>query len=249
MKVYWNTIKGTGKAAASINEDRVLIGKFVKKDGSGQMEIERGFVAVADGVGGNQGGAEAAGFVCQVLSQEENPDRRDFEHVNHLLIEKGAVNPVYRSMATTFSGIFWMPEKEDTILFHVGNTRVYAIQAGKYLRQLTEDDTVVQQLVKTGKLTEEEAEHYTARNEITACLGGGKESLLNLDEVHFRQHGPAQFLLTTDGVHEYLSTDEMEDILTQAEGDWSRAVALFTEHALANGSSDDCTVVIVDKTI
>lgn len=246
MKVYWNTIKGTGKSA---NEDRVLIGQSVKKDGSGQAELTRGFVAVADGVGGNKGGAEAAAFVCQVLAQAENPDRRDFEHVNHLLVEKGAVNPVYRSMATTFSGIFLMPEKEDTILFHVGNTRVYAIQAGKYLRQLTEDDTVVWQLVKTGKLTEEEAEHYAARNEITACLGGGKESLLSLDEVHFRQNGPVQFLLTSDGVHEHLNVDEMEDILTQAEGDWNKAVMSFTEHALANGSNDDCTVMIADKTI
>lgn len=246
MKVYWHTIKGTGKGA---NEDRVLIGQSVKKDGSGQAELTRGFVAVADGVGGNQGGAEASDFVCQVLAQEKNPDREFFQHVNHLLIEKGAVNPVYRSMATTFSGIFLLPEKEDTILFHVGNTRVYAIQAGKYLRQITEDDTVVQRLVKTGKLTEEEVENYAARNEITACLGGGKESLLSLDEVHFRQNGPAQFLLTSDGVHEYLSTDEMEDILAQAKGDWQKAVLSLTEYALANGSNDDCTVILADKTI
>lgn len=245
MKVYWHTIKGTGKHE---NEDRVLIGPSVKKEGSGESELTRGFVAVADGVGGNKGGAEAADFVCQVLAQEENPDRKDFEHVNHLLVEKGAVNPVYRSMATTFSGIFLLPEKEDTILFHVGNTRAYAIQAGKYLRQLTEDDTVVRQLVKTGKLTEEEAANYGARNEITACLGGGKESLLSLDEVHFRQQGPTQFLLTSDGVHEYLNMDEMEDILAQAGGDWQKAVISLTEHALANGSGDDCTVILADNT-
>lgn len=243
MQVYWSTIKGADKAES---EDWVLVGQKVFSEETSQIELDHGFVAVADGVGGNYGGAEAASFVCQVLAKSGAPSKEMFQHINHLLVEKSSVNPKHSNMATTFSGVYVSPEKIDTVIFHVGNTRVYAIQAGKYLRQLTEDDTVVQHLLKTGKLTEEEAEHYSARNEITACFGGGKESLLQLDEIHMREESPVQFLLTSDGIHEHLSTDEMEDILDDARGDWPKTVKMMTEQAIVNGSRDDATAVLVD---
>lgn len=243
MQVFWSTIKGTDKAES---EDRVLVGPKVYSEETSHADIGHGFVAVADGVGGNYGGAEAAAFVCQVLSTAGSPSKDQFQRINHLLLEKSSVNPAHSNMATTFSGLYVSPEKIDIVIFHVGNTRVYAIQAGKYLRQLTKDDTVVQRLLDTGKLTEEEAENYSARNEITACFGGGKENLLQMDEIHMRQDASRQFLMTSDGIHEHLSTDEMEDILDDVERDWQRAVKAMVEQAIVNGSHDDCTAILVD---
>ncbi|WP_298586153.1 PP2C family serine/threonine-protein phosphatase [uncultured Megasphaera sp.] len=242
MQVYWSTIKGTDKAGS---EDRVLVGQRISFEETSQAVIDHGFVAVADGVGGNYGGADAASFVCQSVSNIDEPSKILFQRINHLLIEKSSSNYAY-NMATTFSGIYMAPDKADLIVFHVGNTRIYAIQAGKYLRQITEDDTVVQHLIKTGKLTEEEAENYSARNEITACFGGGKETLLQMDEIHLRDKVPKQLLLTSDGIHEYLSIDEMETILAGVDDDKIKLVKTMVEQAIVNGSQDDCTAIFVD---
>ena len=143
MQVYWSTIKGTDKAES---EDRVLVGQRISFEETSQAVIDHGFVAVADGVGGNYGGADAASFVCQSASTIDQPSKILFQRINHLLIEKSSSNYAY-NMATTFSGIYMVPGKADLVVFHVGNTRIYAIQAEKYLRQITEDDTVVQCLI------------------------------------------------------------------------------------------------------
>ncbi len=242
MQVYWSTIKGTDKAES---EDRVLVGQRISFEETSQAVIDHGFVAVADGVGGNYGGADAASFVCQSASTIDQPSKILFQRINHLLIEKSSSNYAY-NMATTFSGIYMVPGKADLVVFHVGNTRIYAIQAEKYLRQITEDDTVVQRLIKTGKLTEREAENYSARNEITACFGGGKETLLQMDEIHLRDKVPKQILLTSDGIHEYLSIDEMENILSCVDDDKIKLVKAMVEQAIVNGSQDDCTAIFVD---
>lgn len=242
MQVYWSTIKGTDKAES---EDRVLVGQRISFEETSQAVIDHGFVAVADGVGGNYGGADAASFVCQAASTIDQPSKILFQRINHLLIKKSSSNYAY-NMATTFSGIYMVPGKADLIVFHVGNTRIYAIQAEKYLRQITEDDTVVQCLIKTGKMTEREAENYSARNEITACFGGGKETLLQMDEIHLRDKVPKQLLLTSDGIHEYLSIDEMENILSCVDDDKIKLVKAMVEQAIVNGSQDDCTAIFVD---
>ena len=242
MQVYWSTIKGTDKAES---EDRVLVGQRISFEETSQAVIDHGFVAVADGVGGNYGGADAASFVCQSASTIDQPSKILFQRINHLLIEKSSSNYAY-NMATTFSGIYMVPGKADFVVFHVGNTRIYAIQAEKYLRQITEDNTVVQRLIKTGKLTEREAENYSARNEITACFGGGKETLLQMDEIHLRDKVPKQILLTSDGIHEYLSIDEMENILSCVDDDKIKLVKAMVEQAIVNGSQDDCTAIFVD---
>ena len=242
MQVYWSTIKGTDKAES---EDRVLVGQRISFEETSQAVIDHGFVAVADGVGGNYGGADAASFVCQSASTIDQPSKILFQRINHLLIEKSSSNYAY-NMATTFSGIYMVPGKADFVVFHVGNTRIYAIQAEKYLRQITEDDTVVQRLIKTGKLTEREAENYSARNEITACFGGGKETLLQMDEIHLRDKVPKQILLTSDGIHEYFSIDEMENILSCVDDDKIKLVKAMVEQAIVNGSQDDCTAIFVD---
>ena len=101
-------------------------------------------------------------------------------------------------------------------------------------------------MIKTGKLTEREAENYSARNEITACFGGGKETLLQMDEIHLRDKVPKQILLTSDGIHEYLSIDEMENILSCVDDDKIKLVKAMVEQAIVNGSQDDCTAIFVD---
>ena len=106
----------------------------------------------------------------------------------------------------------------------------------------------MQYLLDTGKLTEEEAESNAALNEITSCLGGGRPDLLRLT-IRRLPDDAQQYLLTTDGIHEYASTDELEDILAAAQGDWLAAVKQMVKLAKDHRSPDDCTAVILDAAV
>lgn len=241
MKVYVCTEKGNGKAAS---DDRVLVGKSVLGETSLMMDFDFGSVAVADGVGGNLAGDAAAAVVCGAVACMGSPTEDAFRAVNREIIRIGE-QPKYKNMATTLSGVYWDADGQP-LLYHVGNTRIYSIQGSGYLKQLTEDDTVVEFLIKTGKLTQEEAENYSARNEITACFGGGKEELLKI-KIYTLEDKPEKLLMTSDGVHETLSLDEMEDCFDEYQDRPKNFVKKLVSSAKEKGSMDDCTVVLVDR--
>lgn len=242
MKVYLYTTKGLGKAES---EDRVLVGHRVFSETETSEELDSGYVAIADGVGGNLGGAVAAQFVCEQIAELVFPSIEQLATINEALVEKSNSYSLLHGMATTMSGLFFDKSGLASI-FHVGNTRVYAIQAGQYLNQLTQDDTVVAYLVRTGKLTEEEALHYPAKNEITSCFGGGKTDFFKATVFPLDCDSHRQLLLTCDGIHDVLSVDEIEDVVASSEEDWENAVNRLVLTAKENGSTDDCTAVIIN---
>lgn len=243
IRVYLKTSRGMDKTAS---EDRVLVGKNIYVETDAVVDLDEGCVAVADGVGGNQAGDVAAEQVCLAVSESEKLDEARFSAINGNLIEKSRGCDAYRDMATTLSG-FYCSTSGNLSLFHVGNTRIYSIQAKRYLMQLTEDDTVVEYLLKTGKLTEDEVLSYPRRNEITACFGGGKESLLTIKLSNMAQKDFSHLLITSDGVHEYLTVDDMEDLIDDARGDWVQAIEALVSEAKKRGSVDDCSAVIVER--
>lgn len=241
MKIYAVTQKDPSKAE---NEDRILVGNTILSNGEFCTEISAGIIAIADGVGGNNAGSVAAQMVCEALIAMGTPTLETLTELNRALLEQSRSDAALRGMATTLSGICF-PNGQMPFIFHVGNTRVYSIQAGQYLRQLTEDDTVVQYLVKTGKLTEEEAENYPARNEITACMGGDQEALFRLKIIPLPEMG-GQYLLSSDGVHESLSIDGLEDILGDDDSSLESKMAELIDMARQQGSSDDCSAILMD---
>lgn len=241
MKVYLLTQKGTNKEAS---EDRILVGTEIFSDQEAVRFLDHGHIMIADGVGGNNAGAVAAFQVCKKMADTLDLTPDAFSAINEHLFSMGTANENYRNMATTATGVLF--SEATGKIYHVGNTRLYAIQAGEYLKQLTLDDTVVDYLIRTGKLTEDEAANYPARNEITSCFGGGKQTLLRikLDNLDLSQY--QLFLLTCDGIHDYLNTDEMEEILAGSDGDWASALRNLVARAKAKNSPDDCSAVIID---
>lgn len=241
MKVYFKTVSGTAK---QFSEDRVLVGKDVYNSTTDAWLIDDGIVAVADGVGGNRAGSVAAQQVCLMLAEYNLPKESDFKDINDRLLERSRSKDSWYGMATTLTGI--CVQKDKAYAFHVGNTRLYSIQAGMYLKQLTADDTVVEYLVRTGKITEEEALTHPKRNEITACFGGNSGGLLSVKMFDLDIEKQPLYLITCDGIHESLTVDAMEDIVADAHEDWAFAIEQFVSSAKANGSTDDCTAVIID---
>ena len=101
--------------------------------------------------------------------------------INSKLLAKSTENVNYNGMATTLSGICIDDEKSS--IFHIGNTRIYIFQSS-YIKQITEDHTSVNWLVKAGKLFKKKMLNFmTDENEITACFGGGNPTLINSFEI------------------------------------------------------------------
>lgn len=244
MKIYAMTEKGEH----SENEDRILINDTIVSAGTFETECNSNLkICVADGVGGNNAGAVASSFVCESLKTLVPSGKNDFIDINSQLLTKSTENANYNGMATTLSGICISDEKASS--FHIGNTRIYVFQ-GNYIKQITEDHTSVNWLVKTGKLSKKEAETYDRRNEITACFGGGNPALINylvFEESNEALSNAKKIILTSDGVHEYVSVDELEDVLNNEALEPISMCKEIINLAKASGSTDDKSIVIIDR--
>ena len=244
MKVYVMTQKGSAKHE---NEDRVLVDNQIVSEGYREVTLDSGIIAIADGVGGNNAGAIASSFVCENLKNIVLSDKNVLVDINSQLIMKSTENAKYSGMATTLSGVCIGDNM--TSSFHVGNTRIYIFQ-GSYIKQITEDHTSVNWLIKTGRISPKDAETYDRRNEITACFGGGNPALINslvFEENNETLSNSKRIVLTSDGIHEYISIDELEDILNNESFEPLNACSEIINVAKANGSNDDKSIVIIDK--
>jgi len=234
--IYIYTHAGSGKVHS---EDAVLCGRKIVVNDSVVLSMpDNGFIAVADGVGGRQAGEVASSFVLSELSKCNAVDLPEkLAAINDRLIALSISNVETTGMATTLSGVYLTDSSP--LLVHIGNTRVYAMQ-GRYLKQISSDHTVYSWLKSCGR--HEDAEHCN-RNEITNCFGGGDKSLF--DRLYVAPISKYNvMLLTSDGVHEHLTIDDLEDVLHCEIDDMSKCRRI-AEIALSNGSKDDITVVLI----
>lgn len=241
--IYIDTRKGKHH---KISEDAVLVGDIILSDESDVLPVPReGFVCVADGVGGNNGGADASAFLLESLSQNSivgNIDelRTKLIEINSSLIQKGKKNPAIATMATTLTGVFL--SSVSNFLMHVGNTRAYVMQ-GNYLKQITQDHTVYNWLRSMGRFAEADE---CNKNEITNCFGGGDKNLLSklyvMEIPHFNK-----LLLTSDGVHEYVDIDLLEDVLNDSTISNEAKCDQIINAAIEAGSEDDITIILIHR--
>ncbi len=235
--IYLVTQKGVNKAES---EDAILVGHEVISDSIGEYEIpQSGFVCVADGVGGHNGGRIASHYVLEALSNcapEHNQLRDAVIKINTDMLNESAKRQEINEMATTLSGIY-LSGKSASIV-HIGNTRIYAKQ-GNYLKQLTSDHTVYEWLRSLGRF--EEAENCK-RNEIVACLGGGELKLAERLTV-FELDQYSTLLFTTDGIHDHISLDLLEDLISSGKDGLTICEEIMAA-AVAAESKDDLTVML-----
>ena len=237
MKIIAITQKGIHKTE---NEDRIIVGEAVLTGGTLSCEMESGILAVADGVGGNKAGSVASGYVADRLSALPDITAEALQEINAELLALSMEKAEYNGMASTLSGILFSEGKNR--LFSVGNTRVYLLQSGRYLKQLTVDDTVLNYLLTSGQLDPEEAESYDRKNEITACFGGGAADLFQM-KISDMDAVTVPILITSDGIHDYISVDQMEEIIGE-HGLTETACKEMISQARASGSCDDSSIII-----
>lgn len=205
-------------------------------------------VGVADGVGGNAGGRIASRYIAHQVSQADflSMTQQDIyafvTDINVNLITHAASIPNQSEMATTLTCV--VAAKDGYYLIHAGNTRLYVMQ-GSYLKQLTTDHTTYNWLMECGQY---EAAETCRKSEINCCFGGGAQRYVNrlVIEKIFGDYFPDTLILTSDGIHDFVSIDCMEDALSSGNSD-SEAVQIIAGTARENGSTDDMTVIILRR--
>lgn len=210
-----------------------------------------GLIAVADGVGGNVGGAVASSLVISWLAPlgrgllSGHPDgglAQVVSGANERVRTAVGHRPQLEGMATTLSVLGVVGER--AVLAHIGDSRGYRYRAPQLI-QLTRDHTLVQALIDAGSITEEEALVHPQRSAVYAALHGGTDDIDGL-EVHGVDVAPGDRLMVcSDGLSGALSAQVIADHLAQAENPDQAAAALLGA-ALAAPATDNVTVVVAD---
>ncbi|MDX1417534.1 MAG: protein phosphatase 2C domain-containing protein [Candidatus Promineifilaceae bacterium] len=203
---------------------------------------------VADGVGGQASGAEAAQMAVATAKRvfydsrlEGRPIQESLEkallQANQAVFEEAQRKQVRRMGATFVAAV--AAEGQLTIA-HVGDARAYLIRQGE-MRQLTRDDTWVQKQVEAGLLTDEQAANHEYRNIVTQVLGNKPQVDVHLSKTHGMQPGD-RILLCSDGLYDVLSDNKMLAIL---EGTSPEAAAQqLVQAAIKAEAGDNITAVV-----
>lgn len=223
----------------SRNEDNLRVGRAPGADGP------RWFAVLADGAGGHMNGAAAADIVVRIAAYELGagsrplaPDalRHALASANDVLNEQQRGLRSQQRMHATAVSLWIDAETHRALWAHSGDSRLYLLRHGQ-ARQLTRDDSVVQQLIDAGLLAAQDGRHHPRKNQLLAALGmeGGVE--IHVPDEPFALRDGDAFLLCTDGWWETLEPQDLEHTLAQA-GDvehWlDGMMALVRQRALPN---------------
>lgn len=240
MKVYVYQRMGCMSGKKEM-EDRAVVCSNVLVTGYHCLEnAPDGIYGVMDGVGGLQGSAFASAFVARVLSEIPLPVNEENLHDTLARVHEDLVN--FSNTATTATGLTFSDGK--MIVFHIGNTKLFGLYDG-YIRPLTTDQTQYERLLRAGNAPSTIDER--AKCTLNACLGVQKEFLDQL-EIHDITRSAAQstkFMLTSDGIHDHLTLDEMEAFLVEASSE--SALVKLADLAVKKGSEDDLTVMVIER--
>jgi protein phosphatase len=204
--------------------------------------------AVADGMGGHRGGDVASRLALESLqSPQEGSTGEDFHQLveqikvaNQRVMERGEADRDLRGMGTTLTAILAADGRAHVA--HVGDSRAYMLREGN-LQQLTEDHTLVQRMVREGRLTEEQAHTHPQRSIVTRALGVDED--VPIDELTLDVREGDRLVLCTDGLSNMLDRDTIKGIL-ESSPDPQTACDRLVEAANRAGGDDNITVVVLD---
>ena len=203
-----------------------------------------GLVAVADGMGGHRAGEVASATALEALRAAVaagEPLREAIEGANEAVLEKSESNHELHGMGTTLTAGMLGADGSLTV-GHVGDSRAYLIRGGE-LRQITDDHSLVEEMVRGGELTPEQAEVHPQRSIITRALGIDPQ--VDVDVYPVELQPGDRILLCSDGLTTMVRPEEIANILGR-EPDPRRAAQLLVDAANAAGGEDNVTAVIIE---
>src|SRR5229473_2205370 len=235
---------------ASIS-DRGLSEKRPMNEDSFLADARRGIFVVADGVGGADAGEVASQKAVDVLD-DAFPDRvsdgEDVEDLMELAIQKAnsaihqmaAEDPRFSMMATTVVALHLHGAR--ATIGHVGDSRLYRLNPeGKLLRE-TEDHSIVEEEVRAGRMTPEQAANHPSKNVISRALGAEESVEVDMKTIEVGEGN--SFLLCTDGITRHIPDNELQELLLSG-GSLEAICAAMKERCYERGAEDNLTAVIV----
>ena len=238
MKVAYQTDIGHQRKE---NQDRVA--KFTAPDGTL-------LVVVTDGIGGSRSGDVAAQITVDHLGrqfQAASPNSsleairwfaREVQLINDEILQKSTENPKYQGMGTTLVAAIIFDQA--MVIANIGDSRGYVLH-DNLLTQVTIDHSLVNELVKHGDITEEEARNYPQNNIITRAIGVSADARIEVNR--FDLGAGDQILLCSDGLSKMITREQMMGVL---ESDLSLTEKCSQLIKMANeaGGPDNITVLI-----
>lgn len=217
-------------------------------------EQDRGFLVVADGMGGHQAGEVASGMVIQTLWEHLEGVLREFpllstkewlnlllegiEKCNYKVYQAALAEAGYAGMGTTVTAALVI--RDQLLLAHVGDSRLYLYRQGR-LQLLTRDHSLVQELVDEGLVNPEEAQFHPRRHILTRAVG--TDECVEVDTLIISLEPQDLLLLCTDGLTNSVTAAEIEETLGRLGSLAARGQALL-DLANARGGEDNVTVIL-----
>jgi serine/threonine protein phosphatase PrpC len=204
--------------------------------------------AVADGMGGAQAGELASSLAAAALKDSREPGGAGEERVDELIqqanrrvYERQSQDAAASGMGTTMTVA--LVEDGRVAIGHVGDSRAYLIRGGR-LEQLTEDHSLVAELVRSGKLSPEEAEGHPQRSVITRALGTDPD--VDVDTFSVDTRPGDLFLICSDGLTTMVDDETILAEIARNRDDLKGAAKALVRAANKGGGEDNITVVFFE---
>lgn len=202
---------------------------------------------VADGMGGHNAGDFASSFAVQTLvrtileDENQNPIkiiRHAVEEANCKVLEESKLHAEMSGMGTTMVLVTIIDDY--AYVANVGDSRLYLIE--DQILQITKDHSLVQEMVRRGLITKEEAKEHPDKNIITRVLGIGPEIEVDFFDIHLKEN--SVLLLCSDGLSNMVSDEDIWRIVSTSR-EMKEAGMRLVSLANENGGKDNIAVVLV----
>lgn len=227
------------------NEDSVLLCSPEDED---LLDARGRLFAVADGMGGASAGEHASqlaleaavqSFYTGALESVPRQLRAAIEVANTRVFREAEAHADFEGMGTTFSAL--VIHGDCAYIGQVGDSRVYFLRGRDGLRQITEDHSLVAEQLRSGLISEDEAENHSYKNLITRAVGIKPEVEVDLFSLKIREGD--SFLICSDGLCNLVDDDDIADALSMDK--LKDAARILVGKALEAGGHDNVSVAIV----
>jgi protein phosphatase len=206
--------------------------------------VEPPLYAVADGMGGARGGAVASSLALDTVEELFRSGKASLPDMirsaNRAVFERSISDRKVSGMGTTLTAT--TVDEQGAHLGHVGDSRAYLLRAGA-LRQLTDDHTLVNRMVKAGEITPQEAGTHPHRNVLTRSIGTEPEVVVDENDIPLIDGD--RLLLCSDGLTGMVTEPQIQAIL-ETTPDPQESADRLVKAANRAGGIDNITVVILD---
>ncbi|MDQ1728430.1 MAG: family protein phosphatase [Pyrinomonadaceae bacterium] len=235
---------------SAVVTDRGLSQKRPLNEDSFLADSARGIFSVADGVGGAEAGEVASQTAIEVLDEafRHQLEGADIEDLMELAIQRANASihqmaqdhAKFSMMATTIVGLHVKGNR--ATIGHVGDSRLYRLTpAGQLLRE-TDDHSVVEEEVRAGRMTAEQAAHHPSKNVISRALGAESDVEVDLKVIEIADG--TEFLLCTDGITRHIPDHELRQLLITHD-DLATLCEEFKRICYERGAEDNLTAIVV----